>query len=526
VSAYCRVSTDKEDQSHSLKNQIAFFNDYINKHPHWTMGQIYYDEGITGTSIKKRDAFNRMINDGLNNKFDYLLTKEVSRFARNTVDTLKFTRQLKTKNVGVYFLNDNINTLDSDGELRLSIMASIAQEESRKTSERVKWGQQRAMEQGVVFGSGILGYKLEGGRLSIVQEEAHIIRLIFNEFALKNKGTYTIAKDLTNSNLSAKKNKAKWSASSIHKILKNEKYVGDLCQRKSYTADFLTKEKKYDTKTDDLIYIKNHHEAIIDRHVWEAAQDKLAKNAPSQDRKKKYSNRYWCSSKIICHECKNTFISKIHKLKSSVCIKTWKCLKANNFGVDEHKGGCNSDVVNEKLLTMLVPAAIEHIKIDKDALTKEILQKIQSLSPSQKIVDIPFLQSQIVQLNSKKKRVLDLVQEGILFDDDIAQQIKYYDHEIDRLFQSIGNAKIQQHLMHNEQASLELYNTELQKILSFDDIKSPFLYRSLIDKIEIFPNKKAAVYLASFKYGLLFSYKKTGRGATYSFDIKTVGIIF
>ena len=182
VAAYCRVSTDNEDQANSLSSQIKYFTEYISGRPDWQMCEVYYDEGISGTSIKKRAGFNRMIQDACDGKMDLILTKEVSRFARNTVDTLSYTRKLKEMGIGVLFMTDNIDTRDSDGELRLSIMASIAQEESRKTSERVKWGQKRRMEQGVVFGRDMLGYFVRNGKLIINPAEIEIVKLVFLNF--------------------------------------------------------------------------------------------------------------------------------------------------------------------------------------------------------------------------------------------------------------------------------------------------------------------------------------------------------
>ena len=163
VAAYCRVSTDKDDQANSFESQKLYFEEYIKRNPEWELYEIYADEGLTGTSTKKRKAFNKMIADAHLGKFDLIITKEVSRFARNTVDTLQYTRELKSLNIGVYFALDNIDTLAPDGELRLTIMASLAQEESRKTSERVKWGQKRQMEKGVVFGRDMLGYDVVNG---------------------------------------------------------------------------------------------------------------------------------------------------------------------------------------------------------------------------------------------------------------------------------------------------------------------------------------------------------------------------
>ena len=163
VAAYCRVSTDKEDQANSFETQQRYFREWIDRNPEWMLQEIYADEGISGTNTKKRTQFNRMIRAAREGKIALIITKEVSRFARNTVDTLEYTRELRKRGIGVLFLNDNINTMDADGELRLTIMSSIAQNESRMTSDRVKWGQKRCMERGVVFGGSLLGYDVVGG---------------------------------------------------------------------------------------------------------------------------------------------------------------------------------------------------------------------------------------------------------------------------------------------------------------------------------------------------------------------------
>ena len=182
VAVYTRVSTDKEDQANSLETQKHFFESKIKENENWQLYKIYTDEGVSGTSTEKRNAFNAMIHDAESGRFDLILTKEVSRFARNTVDVLNYTRELKKIGVGVYFLNDSINTLDNDGELRLSIMSSIAQEESRKTSERVKFGQHERMKQGVVFGRDMLGYDVRGGKLYLNDEGAEVVKKIFNKY--------------------------------------------------------------------------------------------------------------------------------------------------------------------------------------------------------------------------------------------------------------------------------------------------------------------------------------------------------
>lgn len=246
-------------------------------------------------------------------KFNLILTKEVSRFARNTVDTLSYTRKLKEAGVGVIFTIDNIDTRDSDGELRLTIMASLAQEESRKTSERVKWGQQRRMEQGVVFGRDMLGYTVKNGNLFINPEEVPIVKAIFHKYTNEGKGVHVIARELIEEGLRTKRISL-WSNTVILQVLRNEKYVGDLCQKKTFTPDYLTHKKKYNRGNEEKIYIKDHHEAIIDRDLWNRTQAELKRRSPSADQRSRHSNHYWCSGKICCGECGSRFVSRTKKL--------------------------------------------------------------------------------------------------------------------------------------------------------------------------------------------------------------------
>lgn len=280
VCAYCRVSTDKSDQANSLENQKKYFTQYIKNKKCWVLSDIYVDEGITGTSTKKRNAFNKMISDARLKKFDLIVTKEISRFARNTLDSIYYTRLLKELGIGVLFLNDNINTLDADAELRLTIMSSIAQEESRKTAERVKWGQKRQMEKGVVFGRSLLGYNVIDGKIFIEPNGAKIVKKIFDLFVNNQLSTHQIADILNNENYKTRDNK-NWYNTAVLRILKNEKYCGDLIQKKTYTPNYLTHEKHKNNGEEELVIIKNHHEAIINKKVFNTAQKKLKENKKS-----------------------------------------------------------------------------------------------------------------------------------------------------------------------------------------------------------------------------------------------------
>lgn len=232
VAAYCRVSTDKEDQANSFESQQRYFREYIGRRSDWELYEIYADEGITGTSTEKRAAFNRMISDARLHRFDLIVTKEISRFARNTLDSLSYTRELKRMGIGVFFLNDNMNTLKEDSEMLLAIKSIMAQEESRFTSARVKWGQTRRMEQGVVFGRSLLGYDVKDGKMAVNPDGAEIVRLIFHKYVHERKGTTVIARELRESGYKTLTGSTSWRNTVILKILRNEKYCGDLNRKR------------------------------------------------------------------------------------------------------------------------------------------------------------------------------------------------------------------------------------------------------------------------------------------------------
>lgn len=340
VAAYCRVSTDKEDQSNSFENQQRYFRQCIECNPHWELHQIFADEGISGTSTKKRKEFNRMIACAKKGDFDLIITKEISRFARNTLDSIYYTRDLKKHGVGVIFMNDNINTLDGDAELRLAIMSSIAQEESRKTSERVKWGQKRQMEQGVVFGRDMLGYDVRGGKMYINEEGANIVRLIFHKFVNEGKGTHVIARELKEAGIKPMRVK-EWQNTVILRMIRNEKYCGDLVQKKTYTPDFLSHEKKYNCGQEEFVIIKNHHKPIISREMFEEANRILDARALSQEGKAKHSSRYPFSGKIKCGRCGASYVARYKKRQDGSCYKGWRCLEAVRHGSPHMEKGGN-----------------------------------------------------------------------------------------------------------------------------------------------------------------------------------------
>jgi DNA invertase Pin-like site-specific DNA recombinase len=269
VDAYARVSTDMEEQLSSYEAQVDYYTRHIKANAEWVFVEVYTDEGISATSTKKRDGFNRMIRDALDGNIDLIITKSVSRFARNTVDTLTTVRQLKEKGVEVYFEKENIYTLDSKGELLITIMSSLAQEESRSISENVTWGQRKRFADGKVSlpYKRFLGYeKGEDGLPKIVEKEAAVVRLIYKLF-LEGKAPSGIAAHLTNQGIPTPSGKVRWQASTVQSILTNEKYKGDAILQKRFTVDFLTKKQKVNEGEVPQYYVENSHPAIISPEV-------------------------------------------------------------------------------------------------------------------------------------------------------------------------------------------------------------------------------------------------------------------
>lgn len=436
VVAYCRVSTEKEEQQGSFENQKKYFEEFINSNSDWEFTGIYADEGISGTSVEKRESFKKMIEDAKKDCFDLILTKEIARFARNTSDSLTYTRKLKKLGVGVYFTTDNINTLDGDGELRLTIMAALAQEESRRTSQRVKWGQKRRMEQGVVFGRELLGYYLRDGELSINHEEAKIVSMIFHKYVQEAKGTGVIARELNTMNITTKRDN-KWTSSVILKILRNEKYIGDLAQKKTITPDFLDHKKKYNKGEEELVYIKNHHEPIIDRETWDSAQIKLNRllNTEVKRNKDKFSDKYWCSGKIICGICGSKYVARTKHLKNGQLYLAWRCSDANSCNGLKHiekieAPKCSAKSINHQVLNQIINFSLE-VKFlnNKNDFNKGSFNNKHNVNEKFNT----SISKRLEALNSKKHKLIDAMLEGILSKDDMLMMNERYNNEIENL---------------------------------------------------------------------------------------------
>lgn len=324
VAGYARVSTDSEEQQTSYEAQVSYYTEYIQKRDDWEFAGVYTDQGISATNTKHRDGFNAMIADALDGKIDLIVTKSVSRFARNTVDSLTTVRKLKEKGVEVYFEKENIYTLDSKGELFITIMSSLAQEESRSISDNVTWGQRKRMADGKVtmpYGR-FLGYrKGEDGLPEIVPEEAEIVRLIYKSF-MEGMSYYKIAKMLMEREIPAPAGGEKWHRRTVESILTNEKYKGSALLQKKFTVDFLTKKQKVNEGEVPQYFVEHSHDAIIDPEEFELVQAEIERR---KGLGKEYSGSSIFSAKIVCSCCDGFFGSKVWHSTSKYRRVIWQC---------------------------------------------------------------------------------------------------------------------------------------------------------------------------------------------------------
>ena len=500
VAGYCRVSTDKCDQSNSFESQQRYFREYIGRNNDWELYDIYADEGITGTSTRKRTQFNRMIDDAYKGKFRLIITKEVSRFSRNILDTISYTRQLKSIGVAVLFMTDGINTMDPDAELRLSIMASIAQEESRRISTRVTWGQTRQMEKGVVFGRSLLGYDVIAGKISVNPVGSIIVKMIFRKYAIEQIGTSEIARFLKKEGYCTYSGSTSWKSNTIIKILKNEKYVGDLIQKKSYTQDYLSHKKLKNRGEVPLICIKNHHEAIISRDVWNLAQERLRKNNKHTNKNIESSNHYIFSGRIKCNECGSNFICRHKYQKDGTRIQRWCC------GTVVYEGASVCGIrrlVRDDEATYMLKTAIQNLTIDSKYIftnmTTLALEAIQS-DRLQKTEQPERLRAEIELVMKKKQAVMESYFSGDIDKSDMRIMKEKYERQINDLRNKIKSAKINKETQVIKQ---EIQST-LKALLNCE-VESEVLYKMLLNHLGVFKDRHLELQLNRLSQVFVFS---------------------
>lgn len=483
VTYYARVSTDKYEQLNSLDNQVGHFEDLIKGNKNWIFVDGYIDEGISGSSTEKRDSFNRMIKDAKNKKFDLILTKEVSRFARDTLDSIKNTRELLADGIGVFFLSDNINTLLPDSELRLTIMASLAQDEIRKLSERVKFGYQRSIKNGRVLGNNdIWGYEKKDGKLVINEEEAKMVKRIFELYVSGKYGFHSIARILYKEGYK-NRNGNELAYTTISYIIRNPKYKGYYCGNKSTVVDYKLKTIVKKDEEDWVMYKDNETvPPIVSEEIWELAQKiyNKRKDKVSGVDKKVYQNRYPFSAKIRCAEHNRSFHRKVYAYKTKDDEVVWLCPHNNRTKDDK----CKTPVLYEKeLFKILREQLIDFISNKKSivySLTKLYRENI-SLRDFDK--EIAKKESDIAKVNKEKDKLLSHNVNDIISDKEFKQRNDICNVKISELEKEIEEIK-------NEQIKANNMEEEIMKleVLLEDEIKCPSdeVLFDLLDEIVVY----------------------------------------
>lgn len=486
VTYYARVSTDKDEQLHSLQAQIDYYTEFIKANPNWVFVPGYIDEGISGTSVAKRESFMQMMDDAELRKFDFIITKEISRFSRNTVDSIQYTQKLLSYGIGVFFQSDNINTLLPDSELRLTIMSSIAQDEVRKLSERVKFGFKRAIEKGVVLGNDRLwGYRKDHGRLVIVEEEAVIVRKIFEMYATEGVGIRAVVKWLDDHGYK-NSNGNPFSFSTIRKILINPKYKGYYCGGKTHKTDYKLKDIKQMDESEWVMYKDETGEvvpAIVSEDLWEKANRILARRSAKMksDNPTSYQNKYVYSGKIICMEHNAPYYHARYHYKTGD-KEVWQCREYTSKG----RAGCHSPTVYTTELDEIMRQVADLLIENKTEIIQKMMRVYCKIGEKSTLkADIAKLEVDLKTVLQRKDKILDLNINGRLSDEEFQERNRKFNDEADELRKRIANLRDQQIKSEDIADSIEALREIITKELDFSNGMDQDLVDRLVDRIEV-----------------------------------------
>lgn len=442
VAAYCRVSTDQKEQLESFASQKKHYTDLINENKGWVLADIYADEAITGTGVAKRDDFNRLINDCLSGEIDMVLTKSISRFSRNTVDTLKYIRLLKDRGIAVVFEQENINTLTAEGELMLTILAAIAQQYVENLSDSVKFGLRAKMKRGELIGfHGALGYDYDKETKSIAVNlaEAEIVKYIFKRY-IEGAGGMIIGRELENLGYKTKRGSTSWGESTIVGIIKNEKYIGNLIQGKTFTLDSISKRRLANMGEDDKFYLENHHDAIIDKDTFDLAQAILKKRnenrtkVDAHGRREAYSKKYAFSCMIKCGFCGSNLSRRNWHSGTPHAKRNWQCVVATKKG----KKNCpESKGIDEAIIE---GAFVQSYRLMCDGDNKEVLSEFltrmeESLKDNSSEKQLNKVEKSISSLEVKNKKLIDNLLDGTIDKSTYTEKKVEMDTELNELYE-------------------------------------------------------------------------------------------
>lgn len=488
VAAYCRVSTASDEQLISLEAQKAHYESYIRSNDEWEYVGLYYDEGITGTKKDVRAGLLSMIADCEDGKIEFIITKSISRFARNTTDCLEMVRKLTDLGISIYFEKENINTGSMESELMLSILSSLAESESVSISENSKWSVQKRFQSGTfIIAYPPYGYDNDNGTMVIVPEQAEVVKEIFAS-CLAGKGTHAIAKELNARGLKTKKN-GKWGAGAVNAILTNEKYTGDVIFQKTYSDSSFSRHRNYGER--DRFLCENHHEPIISREDFDkvrAVLDQRAREKGNGTDTYRYQNRYCFSGIIKCGECGGTFKRRQH-YKPSGDYVAWTCGKHL-----ENKKECSMMYITDEGIKFAFLTMMNKLVYGHNAILKPLLRTLRGMDDKDRLLRIQELECQMEENTDKKQTLTSLMAAGFLepavFNKEnnvLVVEEQHLRSEKEQLLNSVGGDKVKV--------------KELQRLMSFTtkgEILTEFeneIFLAFVDSITVESRKKIIFHL-------------------------------
>ncbi len=484
VTFYARVSTDKDEQLNSLENQVQYYTEFIQSKPNWTYCAGYIDEGISGTSTKKRDSFNRMIADAKAGRFDFIITKEISRFSRSTLDSIQYTQELLEHDVGVFFQNDNINTLDSDSEFRLVVMAGVAQDEVRKLSERLKFGFRQAIKNGHVLGNDKLwGYDKKDCVLTINETEAQVVRRIFDLYANQQLGVRRISQVLYDEGFTSRKGNT-FNVLTIRHILCNPKYKGWYCANKSQTVDYRSKRKIFLDEDEWVMYPDPSIPAIVSEELWDRA-NALYKRRSEQARihqsRAEFHNRYPYSGKIICEEHGTSFHRHTIKSKSGE-KEVWQCKIYHARG----KSACTAPQLRTTELDQIMAQIFDQLAKNKQAIVDAVVKVIQAVPDEHDYAkDAQRLEAAIEELSAKKDRLLELSIAGAITVEEFKRRNDSFNIQLQNLENQMGALQAEEEKSRCSKEQLAAIKAAVEQELSFSSGINSSLVTTILDHIVV-----------------------------------------
>ena len=484
VTFYARVSTDKDEQINSLENQVQYYTELIQSKQNWIFVPGYIDEGISGTSTKKRDSFNQMIRDAKAGRFDFIITKEISRFSRSTLDSIKYTQELLEHDVGVLFQNDNINTLDNDSEFRLVVMAGVAQDEVRKLSERLKFGFRQAIKNGHVLGNDKLwGYDKKDCVLTVNETEAQIVRRIFDLYANQQMGIRRISQTLLDEGFTSRKGNA-FNVLTIRHILCNPKYKGWYCANKSQTVDYRSKRKIFLDESEWVMYPDPSVPAIVSEELWDRANalyKRRSQQMMSHQSGAEFHNRYPYSGKIICETHGTSFHRQV--LKSQMGGKeAWQCRVYRDKG----RAACSAPQLLTTELDRIMAGIFDQLAQDKQAIINAIITILQSVPNEHDYTqDIRRIEEDLSAIRSKKDRLLEMNIEGIITTAEFKQRNDGFNQQVKSLEERLSAIQAEAEKGRQATARLEEIRTALEQELTFQNGINSALVTTILDHITV-----------------------------------------